>query len=74
MLVSFSVTQLREALSSTDMAVVLGFLAKHTETTEISQTQQWVLAERQKVLQHAPLRADLLLESLLVRWQALLRR
>ena len=73
-LFSFKITQLPAALRSTDMAVVLGFLAKHAEITEINQTQQWVLAERQKVLQHVPLRADLLLESLLIRWQALLRR
>jgi DNA polymerase-3 subunit delta' len=38
------------------------------------ETQDWLLEHRQKVLRRAPLRADLLLEGLLVRWQALLPR
>ena len=72
-LFSFKVTGEQSVLVSTDMAVVLEYLARRPSAEQIMQTQQWVLEQRQKVLQHAPLRTDLLLESLLIRWQALLR-
>ncbi|HAB90967.1 MAG TPA: DNA polymerase III subunit delta', partial [Pseudomonas sp.] len=57
-----------------DMQVVLKHLAPRAPLELLLEMQNWLLEHRQKVLRRVPLRPDLLLEALLVRWQALLPR
>lgn len=57
-----------DAEAAPDMAKVLGYLAEKTTATEVMAVQEWLHAERQKVLGKANLNRVLLLESLLIRW------
>ena len=74
LMLRYKVTEDESALGLADMAVVLKHVAPRAPLALLLQTQDWLLEHRQKVLRRVPLRADLLLEALLVRWQALLPR
>ena len=74
LMLRYKVTTDDSALGLPDMAVVLKHVAPRAPLATLLQTQDWLLEHRQKVLRRVPLRADLLLEGLLVRWQALLPR
>ncbi|MCL7461619.1 DNA polymerase III subunit delta' [Pseudomonas sp. NW5] len=54
------------------MAKVIGYLAERAALAELLALQDWLLAERQKLLGKANLNPTLLLEALLVRWASLL--
>lgn len=60
-----------EAVEDDGMAKVLGYLAERAPLARLLELQDWLLAERQKVLGKANLNRALLLEALLVRWAAL---
>ena len=58
-----------DALEDDDsMARVIAYLAERTPLPRVLELQDWLLAERQKVLGKANLNRSLLLEALLVRW------
>lgn len=67
----YQLTGQEEALGAADMQAVLGHMAKFVQPRQLLETQQWILQRRNKLLRRAPLRTDLVLESLLVRWLAL---
>jgi len=68
----FQLTQNTQDLGLEDMRPVLGHMAKFVQPAQLTETQHWILERRNKLLRRAPLRADLLLESMLVRWLALI--
>lgn len=70
----YKMTEDETQLGLADMAVVLQHVAPRVPLESLLATQDWILEHRQKVLRRVPLRADLLLEGLLLRWQALLPR
>ena len=74
LLLRYKMTEDDSQLGLPDMRVVLQHVAPRAPLALLLETQDWLLEHRQKVLRRAPLRADLLLEGLLVRWQALLPR
>lgn len=74
LMLRYKMTEDETQLGLPDMRVVLKHVASRAALTALLETQDWLLEHRQKVLRRAPLRADLLLESLLLRWQALLPR
>ncbi|MDY0205940.1 MAG: DNA polymerase III subunit delta' [Pseudomonas sp.] len=74
LILRYKITEDDSQLGLTDMAVVLKHVAPRAPLAQLLETQDWLLEHRQKVLRRVPLRADLLLEGLLVRWQALLPR
>lgn len=74
LLLRYKMTEDEEQLGLPDMRIVLKHVAPRTSLELLLEMQDWLLEHRQKVLRRVPLRADLLLEGLLVRWQALLPR
>lgn len=74
LILRYKITEDESQLGLADMRVVLKFVASKAPLERLLETQDWLLEHRQKVLRRVPLRADLLLEGLLVRWQALLPR
>lgn len=74
LMLRYKMTEDETQLGLPDMRVVLKHVASRAALTALLETQDWLLEHRQKVLRRVPLRADLLLESLLLRWQALLPR
>ncbi len=74
LILRYKMTEDDSELGLADMAVVLKHVAPRAPLALLLETQDWLLEHRQKVLRRVPLRADLLLEGLLVRWQALLPR
>lgn len=67
----YQLTQQVTDLGTADMQPVLGHMAKFVQPQQLLDTQQWILERRNKLLRRAPLRTDLLFESLLVRWLSL---
>lgn len=67
----YQLTQNTADLGLEDMQAVLGYMAKFIDAEQLTQLHHWILERRNKVLRRAPLRSDLLLESMLVRWLAL---
>ena len=53
------------------MRKVLQYLAQKTPQNNVLNIQDWILAQRQKVLSKANLNRVLLLEALLVQWASL---
>ena len=53
------------------MRKVLQYLAQKTPQANVLNIQDWILAQRQKVLGKANLNRVLLLEALLVQWASL---
>lgn len=74
LLLRYKMTEDESQLGLADMSIVLKHVAPRAPLQRLLETQDWLLEHRQKVLRRVPLRADLLLEGLLVRWQALLPR
>lgn len=74
LILRYKMTEDDSQLGLADMSVVLKHVAPRAPLALLLETQDWLLEHRQKVLRRVPLRADLLLEGLLVRWQALLPR
>lgn len=58
-------------LGAEDMAKVVQYLAQKAAQSRVLALQDWLLAQRQKVLGKAPLNRQLLLEALLVQWASL---
>jgi len=58
-------------LGQADMRKVVQYLADKTPQAKVLQIQDWLLAQRQKVLGKANLNRALLLEALLVQWASL---
>ncbi|MNE89958.1 DNA polymerase III subunit delta' [compost metagenome] len=54
-----------------DMRKVVQYLAQKSAQDKVLNLQDWILAQRQKVLSKANLNRVLLLEALLVSWSAL---
>lgn len=71
-IISYQLTQDTSQLGMVDMAKVLGYLAEKVTPMKLSQLQNELLLERQKVLAKANLNRVLLLESVLIRWINLL--
>ena len=74
LILRYKMTEDASQLGLSDMSVVLKHVAPRAPLALLLETQDWLLEHRQKVLRRVPLRADLLLEGLLIRWQALLPR
>lgn len=74
LILRYKMTEDESQLGLADMRVVLKHVAPRASLAVLLETQDWLLEHRQKVLRRVPLRADLLLEGLLIRWQALLPR
>lgn len=60
-------------LGAPQMSKVIGYLAGRSPLPAVLELQDWLLAQRQKVLGKANLNRALLLEALLVRWASLPR-
>lgn len=72
-LLRYSLSPQEENLGQEDMHKVLEYMTRYTQPQAVSALQQWILQQRHKLLRRAPLRADLLLESMLAQWLALVR-
>jgi len=67
----YQLTEDEEGLGLTDMRKVLQYLAQKTPQGRVLEIQDWILAQRQKVMSKANLNRVLLLEALLVQWAAM---
>ena len=67
----FRMTGDEAGLGAPQMAKVVRYLAERAPLSAVLELQEWLLAERQKVLGKANLNRALLLEALLVRWASL---
>ncbi len=70
----YQLTQNEEDLGLADMRPVLKYLSGLAGADALLQLHDWILERRVKLLRRAPLRQDLLLESLLGQWLELARR
>ncbi|MGO2453333.1 DNA polymerase III subunit delta' [Pseudomonas taetrolens] len=68
LILRYQLTQDEEGLGLADMRKVLQYLAQKAPQEKVLSIQDWILAQRQKVLGKANLNRDLLLEALLVQW------
>jgi len=71
LILRYQLTQDEEGLGLTDMRKVIQYLAQKTAQDKVLNIQDWILAQRQKVLSKANLNRVLLLEALLVQWASL---
>jgi DNA polymerase-3 subunit delta' len=71
LILRYQLTQDEEGLGLADMRKVLQYLAQKTAQDKVLNIQDWILAQRQKVLSKANLNRVLLLEALLVQWASL---
>jgi DNA polymerase-3 subunit delta' len=71
LILRYQLTQDEEGLGLADMRKVLQYLAQKTAQDQVLNIQDWILAQRQKVLSKANLNRVLLLEALLVQWASL---
>ncbi|VXC38639.1 DNA polymerase III subunit delta' [Pseudomonas sp. 8AS] len=67
----YQLTQDEEGLGLADMRKVVQYLAGKTPQARVLAMQDWLLQQRQKVLNKANLNSVLLLEALLVQWASL---
>lgn len=72
-LVRIHVTESEEVPGLGQMQPVLGYMARFARPEAVFELQEWIHERRHKLMRRAPLRQDLLLESLLTRWLALIR-
>lgn len=70
----YQLTQDEHDLGLADMQAVLKYMSGFVSAGALVQLHEWLLERRVKLLRRAPLRQDLLLESLLTQWLALVRR
>nr|WP_218170532.1 DNA polymerase III subunit delta' [Pseudomonas gingeri] len=71
LILRYQLTQDEAGLGLHDMRKVVQYLAQKTSQEKVLNIQDWILAQRQKVLSKANLNRVLLLEALLVQWAAL---
>ncbi|KAF0863746.1 DNA polymerase III subunit delta' [Pseudomonas sp. LD120] len=71
LILRYQLTQDEDGLGLQDMRKVVQYLAQKSGQANVLNIQDWILAQRQKVLSKANLNRVLLLEALLVQWAAL---
>ena len=71
LILRYQLTQDEEGLGLQDMRKVVQYLAQKSGQGKVLGVQDWILAQRQKVLSKANLNRVLLLEALLVSWAGL---
>ncbi|WP_397452126.1 DNA polymerase III subunit delta' [Pseudomonas sp. NA-150] len=71
LMLRYQLTQDEEGLGLGDMRKVVQYLAQKSTQGKVLAIQDWVLAQRQKVMAKANLNRVLLLEALLVQWAGL---
>ncbi len=71
LILRYQLTEDEAGLGLEDMRKVLQYLAQQTPQDKVLNTQDWILAQRQKVLGKANHNRVLLLEALLVQWAGL---
>ena len=71
LMLRYQMTQDEAGLGLSDMHKVVQYLAGKTSQAKVLMLQDWLLAQRQKVLGKANLNRVLLLEALLVQWASL---
>lgn len=71
LILRYQLTQDEEGLGLGDMRKVVQYLAQKSTQGKVLAIQDWVLAQRQKVMSKANLNRVLLLEALLVQWAGL---
>ncbi|WP_434607099.1 DNA polymerase III subunit delta' [Pseudomonas sp. D2-30] len=71
LILRYQLTEDEAGLGLTDMRKVIQYLAQKSSQDKILNIQDWILAQRQKVLSKANLNRVLLLEALLVQWASL---
>lgn len=71
LILRYQLTQDEDGLGLADMRKVIQYLAQKTSQDKVLTIQDWILAQRQKVMSKANLNRVLLLEALLVQWAGL---
>jgi DNA polymerase-3 subunit delta' len=71
LILRYQLTQDEAGLGLPDMRKVVQYLAQKSSQEKVLNIQDWILAQRQKVLSKANLNRVLLLEALLVQWASL---
>ncbi|ALI09043.1 MULTISPECIES: DNA polymerase III subunit delta' [Pseudomonas] len=71
LILRYQLTEDEAGLGLADMRKVIQYLAQKSSQDRILNIQDWILAQRQKVLSKANLNRVLLLEALLVQWASL---
>jgi len=71
LILRYQLTEDEAGLGLPDMRKVIQYLAQKSSQDKILNIQDWILAQRQKVLSKANLNRVLLLEALLVQWASL---
>ncbi|MET0948524.1 MAG: DNA polymerase III subunit delta' [Pseudomonas sp.] len=71
LILRYQLTQDEAGLGLADMRKVIQYLAQKTGQDKVLGIQDWILAQRQKVMSKANLNRVLLLEALLVQWVSL---
>ena len=74
LILRYQLTHDEAGLGLADMRKVVQYLAQKSPQGKVLEIQDWILAQRQKVLGKANLNRVLLLEALLVQWVGLLGR
>jgi DNA polymerase-3 subunit delta' len=74
LILRYQLTQDEQGLGLADMRKVVQYLAQKSAQGKVLSMQDWVLAQRQKVMSKANLNRVLLLEALLVQWAELIGR
>jgi DNA polymerase-3 subunit delta' len=74
LILRYQLTQDEDGLGLADMRKVIQYLAQKSAQAKVLSMQDWVLAQRQKVMAKANLNRVLLLEALLVQWAELTGR
>jgi DNA polymerase-3 subunit delta' len=71
LILRYQLTEDEEGLGLADMRKVVQYLAQKSTRSKVLDLQDWILAQRQKVMSKANLNRVLLLEALLVQWAGL---
>lgn len=71
LMLRYQLTQDEEHLGQADMRKVVQYMAGKASQANVIKIQDWILAQRQKVIAKANLNRVLLLEALLVQWASL---
>jgi len=71
LILRYQLTEDESGLGMADMRKVLQYLAQKSPQAKVLTIQDWILAQRQKVMSKANLNRVLLLEALLVQWASL---
>lgn len=71
LMLRYQLTRDESGLGQADMRKVVQYLAEKTPQPKVLNMQDWLLAQRQKVIGKANLNRVLLLEALLVQWASL---